>query len=186
VVFTQAVAVRDLDVVLFFVMYGGASHPSGLFVTMAALTALGSGWSMLAILPMLAVPRTRRLAKALLVTLIVTAAIVFVVKLATARVRPCAALPGVHALFGAPTDFSFPSGHAAGAFAFAAFVGTIALTGARTPLRVSAVLATFALAASIALSRVYLGCHFPGDVLAGAITGAVVGAAGARLHLRRA
>jgi membrane-associated phospholipid phosphatase len=60
-----------------------------------------------------------------------------------------------------PTSRSFPSGHSAAAFAFAAGVGHI--TAAALPLRV--------LAAAVAYSRVHTGVHYPGDVLAGAVMG---------------
>jgi undecaprenyl-diphosphatase len=61
-----------------------------------------------------------------------------------------------------PSSTSFPSGHSAAAFAFATGVGHV-LPPAAIPLR--------ALAALIAYSRVHTGVHYPGDVVAGALTG---------------
>ena len=61
-----------------------------------------------------------------------------------------------------PISRSFPSGHAASAFAFATGVGNVS-PAAAVPLRV--------LAALVAYSRVHTGVHFPGDVLAGALIG---------------
>lgn len=66
-----------------------------------------------------------------------------------------------------PRTTSFPSGHAASAFAFA--------TAASRELPSAGPLLT-GLAASVAYSRVYLGVHYPSDVLAGAALGAAFGA----------
>jgi undecaprenyl-diphosphatase len=66
-----------------------------------------------------------------------------------------------------PRSPSFPSGHTASAFAFAAAMG------ARRPaLRVP----LCALAAAVGWSRVHVGVHYPSDVLAGALVGHAVGA----------
>jgi undecaprenyl-diphosphatase len=65
-----------------------------------------------------------------------------------------------------PKSASFPSGHAASAFAFANGVGgTMPLVG--LPVR--------ALAGAVAYSRVHVGVHYPGDVVVGALLGAAVG-----------
>jgi membrane-associated phospholipid phosphatase len=88
------------------------------------------------------------------------------VKAIVERVRPPAEL-GLHALVAVPESWSFPSGHAttAGAGAMA-----LALVAPRHRLVAAA------LALLIAASRVYLGVHFVGDVLAGLLLGAAVAA----------
>jgi membrane-associated phospholipid phosphatase len=62
-----------------------------------------------------------------------------------------------------PVSTSFPSGHAASAFAFAYAVGRN-LPGLGVPIRL--------LAAGVAYSRVHTGVHYPGDVVAGSVVGA--------------
>src|SRR5688500_11481235 len=64
-----------------------------------------------------------------------------------------------------PRSRSFPSGHSAGAFAFATGVGH-ASPAAAAPLR--------ALAAAVAYSRVHTGVHYPGDFISGALAGAAI------------
>ncbi len=176
--------VFELDRRIFLAVYGGADHGALAFV-MVALTVLGSGWSMIGLVPLLVISRTRRVAIALVLTLAGTSGLVFALKLAFARVRPLHALEGVRGLFDAPTDFSFPSGHAAGGFAFAAFVTTLLLVRPRTARTLPVAAGLFVLAAGIAMSRVYLGCHFPGDVLAGSLVGLGTGVAGGRLYTFR-
>lgn len=176
-----------MDEAVFRTLYGGSSPSTPIFWAMIALTVVGSGWSMIAFIPFAIARRTRRTGAFLLATLLVTSLVVFVVKLTVQRPRPLVALKGVHALaFAPPTDPSFPSGHAAGAFAFATFVATVVATSdAPRRQKVLAVTALLFLAVGIACSRVYLGVHFPSDVGAGAIVGTILGHIGARIALRR-
>lgn len=84
------------------------------------------------------------------------------------RARPFVAHPGtVHVLLAHSQDASFPSDHAAAAFAIAAV-----LLAAYRPLGVTAC----AFAVLVSYARVYVGDHYPGDVLAGAVIGLIVGA----------
>jgi membrane-associated phospholipid phosphatase len=62
-----------------------------------------------------------------------------------------------------PSSASFPSGHAASAFAFAYAVGRH-LPALALPIRL--------LAAAVAYSRVHTGVHYPGDVVVGSVAGA--------------
>jgi undecaprenyl-diphosphatase len=66
----------------------------------------------------------------------------------------------------APSKLSFPSAHATSSFAAAAALG-------RVEPRASAPL--HGLATAIAVGRPYLGMHYPSDVLAGALLGAILG-----------
>ena len=91
------------------------------------------------------------------------------------RVRPFAVSPEVTLLIPPPGDASFPSGHTA-----ASFAAVFALRTAGSPLWKPALV----WAVLIAFSRLYLYVHWPSDVLGGALLGAAVGWAGAKLAAR--
>lgn len=82
------------------------------------------------------------------------------------RTRPCHVIPDVHLLVGCTRSFSLPSNHASNMFAVAT-VGWLGFRRWRWAL--------FVLAAGVAYSRVYVGVHYPADVLAGALWGAGIG-----------
>ena len=92
-----------------------------------------------------------------------------VVKLRVGRVRPpLHTVPERRRVRRVPVTTSFPSGHTASAVAFAVAVGreepALAL-----PLGI--------VAAGVAVSRIWTGAHYPGDVVVGATIGALAGAA---------
>jgi membrane-associated phospholipid phosphatase len=91
-----------------------------------------------------------------------------VLKHFTERARPPLSDPAIQALVSLPDSTSFPSGHAATAFAAATVVGLLH-PRSRVPL--------LALALMVALSRVYLGVHFWSDVLVGSLLGVAIGLA---------
>jgi membrane-associated phospholipid phosphatase len=171
----MASPIAHLDARIFFAIYAARD---GAFAGLArALSAIGSGWIMLALVPLYAVRRWRRLALALTAAVAGSALLVVVLKLLVGRVRPFAALDGVHALCAMPTDPSFPSGHACGSFTVGAFALVILWSGRalRGVPRALVTAAIVSLAIGIAWSRVYLGVHFPGDVVAGALLGMMSG-----------
>lgn len=83
------------------------------------------------------------------------------------RTRPYEVIEGLQLLTNPARDLSFPSGHAA-----TSFVAAVIIAG-MLPKRygISAVL----LAALISFSRLYIGIHYPTDVLFGAASGALIG-----------
>ena len=84
------------------------------------------------------------------------------------RARPCQVLEGVNIIVGCGRSFSFPSNHAANIFAVAFLI--------RARHRGLGFF-FFPVALFIAYSRVYVGVHFPSDVLGGAALGLGVGQA---------
>ena len=82
------------------------------------------------------------------------------------RVRPCNSLDNVNLLVGKLKSFSFPSSHAVNNFAVATFFYKL------YP-RYKWIL--FTIASLMAISRPYVGVHYPSDIFAGAIIGIIIG-----------
>jgi undecaprenyl-diphosphatase len=85
-----------------------------------------------------------------------------VIKPLVGRIRPCNVLENIHLLINCTQSFSFPSSHATNMF-----TGTILLSFIYRKWRV--VLLT--IATLVAYSRVYVGVHYPFDVLGGIVLG---------------
>lgn len=90
----------------------------------------------------------------------------WVLKNTLKRRRPPEAIPSFQAVITASDKFSFPSGHTAGAFLLA----TLALL-----VYGSAAWILLPWAICVGVSRIVLGVHFPGDIIAGAILGTSIG-----------
>ena len=129
---------------------------------MKSVTFLGNGgwfWILCAVV-LLAVPKTRKTGYAAVLSLIFGVIVTnLLLKNIVARPRPFAEIEALIPLIAKPTDFSFPSGHTTASFA----VALVMLRMLPKKIGIPAVV----LAALVAFSRLYLGVHYPTDVLAG-------------------
>ncbi len=89
-----------------------------------------------------------------------------IIKPLVGRIRPCHELESVRLLVSCGSGLSFPSSHAVNSF-------TVATLLSKFYKRYLVYL--FSLAFLIAFSRVYVGVHYPGDIVAGMLLGFVVG-----------
>lgn len=134
------------------------------FVTVTRLGNGGLIWIALAVI--LLIPKKTRktgcmAALSLLGSLIINN---LILKNLTARIRPYEIINGLVPIIRKPTDYSFPSGHTASSFAAACILYRKLPKRFGIPILMLAVL--------IGFSRLYVGVHYPSDVLFGIISGA--------------
>jgi undecaprenyl-diphosphatase len=108
--------------------------------------------------------RIRIFGLALIAGLLLSYHAVHYLKVWIARPRPCVALPDVHALI-KETSFSFPSLHSTNIFMAVALFSSYAKRYRYL----------YILAGVVAISRIYVGVHYPSDVMAGALLGIIIG-----------
>lgn len=140
-----------------------------IFVPVTHLGDGGAVWLATAII-LLIFKKTRRTglvcATALLLMLILNN---LCIKNLVARIRPYEVVDGLVLIVAKAHDLSFPSGHTAASFAFA--------TGAFLCAPKKLWIPSLILAVLISVSRLYVGIHWPTDVLGGMVTGIFCGAA---------
>ena len=143
---------------------------------MQGITHLGDGgvfWIILSVL-LLLFKKTRKVGLCCALGLIFDLLVINIaVKPLVARIRPYEIIKEITILTHQPGDHSFPSGHSAGSFACAwAFFRAY-----KKKWGVPALV----LAALVSLSRLYVGVHYPTDVLGGIVIGCVLGELGYRV-----
>ena len=159
----------SVDITVFFFINHTLSNPI-LDWLMPALTDLNKRWEAIVVVALLWTwlmikgGKTGRVAGILLVISIIIGDQLSssVVKHLVARLRPCQVLHGVRMLVDCGSGYSFPSSHAVNNFAGATILSHFYRKYSW---------GWFSLASLIALTRPYVGVHYPSDVLGGALIG---------------
>jgi Membrane-associated phospholipid phosphatase len=126
----------------------------------------GMIWIIIAVI-LVCFKKSRKTGAVILITLMLSFIINNeILKHVIARPRPFTTLDNLKILISKPTDFSFPSGHTASSFAAA---GSICFYGNKKWS-----VPAFILAALIGFSRLYLGVHYPSDVIFGILSGLIL------------
>ena len=160
----------DVWAFLFFNLRG--SRPVWLDRTMLGFTQIGSGFAALAIGLILFLTGDRLVAYELILGTLTLWIVVELVKALVRRSRPFIRVTEAHIVGYRAVGRSFPSGHTSQAF----FMAT--LLASHFHLSAWVVFLLYAIALIVGFTRMYVGAHYPRDVLAGAILGSAWGLLG--------
>ena len=135
------------------------------FIT--SLGNLGTIWIIISLV-LIFIPKTKKIGVMSGIALILSLIFInIILKNMVASPRPFTEIENLVCLVSKPREYSFPSGHASSSFASAVIFLKKLKKRYSIPL--------FLLAVMIAFSRLYIGVHYPTDVLCGAIFGTLIG-----------
>jgi undecaprenyl-diphosphatase len=153
-----------------YLLVNGLPHPRGADMLADTITLITTGgwiWLLgLAVARIAGVERSRAAFRLAAPSVIgATSMVEWPIKALFRRKRPFIDVVRALVIGRRPDGWSFPSGHTAAAFSGAWVASTV--WPRRAPF-------FFGLAATVGFSRIYVGAHYPGDVLAGATLGMVI------------
>ena len=159
-----------LDIMLFYVINNGTQN-SFFDVLMPFITNVNNWWPVIAVTVIGLLVWGGKKGRVAVVAIVIAVGVSDyssgkILKYLIGRIRPCNVLDGVHLLVYCG-KYGFPSSHAANIFALAV-TGSYYYRRAMIPLLI--------LAFAIGYSRVYVGVHYPFDVLGGYVWGGVIAA----------
>lgn len=152
----------------------------GMTVFFRQITRLGNAgiFCILLSLSLILFTKTRKTGGMAIISLVISFVINnLFLKNVVARTRPYEVVEGLTRLIEKQPDYSFPSGHTASSFVVAMILYLELPKKYGIPLLVLAVLISF--------SRLYLGVHYPSDVLVGAVSGILIALAVHRVFFHR-
>ena len=167
----------DQNILLFIQEYIRHDWMDWFWKGITHLGDFGIFWILLTIV-LLIPKKTRKAGLASALALIIGTLITNVaIKNVVARIRPYEVIQELELMIEKQKDFSFPSGHTCASFASA-----FAIYKCKEVFSKKWRIAAMVLATLIALSRLYVGVHYPTDVLGGLIVGLFSGWAGWKIE----
>ena len=163
---------QRLDAWVFLSFNVRGSRPYWLDRIMLGFTQVGNGFTTLAFTVILFLASERLLADELILGTLTLFLVVLLVKAIVHRARPFILLTQARIVGYRARGRSFPSGHTSQSF----FVATLMVQHFHASVWVAILL--YAIALLVGITRMYVGAHYPRDVLAGAILGSAWGLLG--------
>lgn len=156
----------DTDILLWFQKTFINDYLTSIFIFFTDIGYAGLIWLAISII-LLVKKDTRSIGKMCLISFFLTLIIVdFGMKSVFARERPYDVISQVQLLIGRQLQYSFPSGHSSLSFSVAVVIFK------ELPRKFG--IPALILATLISISRIYLGVHYPSDVIFGALFGSII------------
>jgi len=163
---------QKLDTWVFLTFNVRWLHPLWLDRVMLGFTQVGNGFATLAFAIILLLVSQRYLAYELILGTLTLWLVVVLVKAIAHRTRPFIRLTQARIVGYRPRGRSFPSGHTSQSF----FIATLLIQHFHAGVWIAILL--YGIALLVGITRMYVGAHYPRDVLAGAILGSAWGLLG--------
>lgn len=160
---------QKLDTRAFFFFNRWNYNPKWLDVAMWLITQLGNSMAAFILAGVFYFSNDRRLAVEIILSTLTLWIMVEIIKSLSDRARPFRAMEGVRLIGWKEPGRSFPSGHTSQAF----FLVTILIH--RFQLSPLEIIALYTIAALVGITRIYVGVHYPRDVIGGALIGSIWG-----------